>query len=86
MSLSLRSHFWRSFLRKVFKEQNLTIEQNRAQVTKTARFMSRAPKGVDVERTDMDGLRVAWVRPTGADKGRASARWSRVDARYAAMV
>jgi len=68
MSLSLRSRFWRFVLRKTFKEKRLTIEQNRARDAKTARLMRYVPKDVEVERTDMDGLRVAWIRPTGADK------------------
>jgi acetyl esterase/lipase len=68
MSLGLRSRFWRFVLRKTFKEKRLTIEQNRARDAKTARLVRYVPKDVEVERTDMDGLRVAWIRPTGADK------------------
>ena len=56
MSLSLRSRFWRFVLRKTFKEQRLTIEQNRARDAKTARLMRYVPKDMEVERTDMDGL------------------------------
>lgn len=71
MSLSLRSRFWRFLLRKIFKEQRLTIEQNRARDAKTARFMGRIPMGMKIERTEVDGLPVAWVRPTGADRNKA---------------
>lgn len=71
MSLSLRSRFWRFLLRKIFKEQRLTIEQNRARDAKTARFMGRIPMGLKIERAEVDGLPVAWIRPTGADRHKA---------------
>jgi monoterpene epsilon-lactone hydrolase len=71
MSLSLRSRFWRFLLRKIFKGQRLTIEQNRARDAKTARFMGRIPMGMQIERTEVDGLPVAWICPTGADRNKA---------------
>jgi acetyl esterase/lipase len=68
MSLSLRGRFWRFFLRAIFKSHRLTIEQSRVRDAKSARFMSRPPKGVEIERTEIDSLSVAWVRPMGADQ------------------
>ena len=70
MSLSLPARFWRFFLRKTFKEQRLNIEQDRARAAKIAKFMSRVPNGVEIERIDIDGLRAAWIRPAGADQNR----------------
>ncbi len=69
MSLSLRARFWRFFLRKVFKEQRLTIEQNRARGTSMAAY-SRIPKDVRVEKIDIEGLPAAWIRPAGAAPGK----------------
>jgi acetyl esterase/lipase len=55
-------------MRKIFKEQRLTVEQNRARDAKTARLTRYVPKNVEVERTDVDSLHGAWIRPKGADK------------------
>ena len=68
MMQNLRSRFWRFVLRKVFKERPLPLEQDRARSMKIAKTMNRVPKGVEVERIDIDGLRAAWIRPVGADK------------------
>ena len=68
MSLSLRSRFWRFFLRKTYKEQRLTVEQNRARSAKTAKLMNYIPKGAEVKKIDIDGIRAAWIRPTDTDK------------------
>jgi monoterpene epsilon-lactone hydrolase len=70
MSLSLSARFWRFFLRKALKKQRLTIAENRARGVQYAKYLSRVPKDMRVERIDIDGLRAAWVRPAGADKNK----------------
>jgi monoterpene epsilon-lactone hydrolase len=67
MTLSLRSRFWRMLLRTTFKEQRLTIAEERARAAKNARFMSRIPKGVKVEKIDIDGIRAAWIYPSNSE-------------------
>jgi epsilon-lactone hydrolase len=69
MSLSLRARFWRFLLRKIFKEQQLTIEQNRASGARIAGYQ-RIPKEVAVAKIDLAGLPAAWIRPAGADTDR----------------
>jgi acetyl esterase/lipase len=67
MVLSLRARFWRFLLRKLFKEQRLTIEQNRVQGAMLAKF-SRIPRNVKIENFSIDGISAAWIRPVGSDK------------------
>lgn len=63
MSLSLRARFLRFLLRKIFKGQHLTIEQNRARAAESARYIGRVPKGIEVEKIDIDGIRAEWLNP-----------------------
>ena len=70
MSLSLRSRFGRFFLRKAFRMQHLSIEQTRAREVQIARWMGYVPKGVGVERVEIEGLRAAWIRPSDAVQNR----------------
>jgi epsilon-lactone hydrolase len=65
MTLSLRTRFWRAIMRKVFKDKRLTIAENRLQSTKTARFMNMVPKGVGIEKLDIDGILSEWIYPSG---------------------
>jgi epsilon-lactone hydrolase len=67
MSLSVRGRFWRMFLRKFFKEQRLTITESRARTAKSARYLSRVPKGVEIEKIDIDGILAVWIRPSNVD-------------------
>ena len=67
MSLSLRSRFWRVFLRKVIKEQRMTIAEYRASDNKNARFMNRIPKGVDIDKFVVDGIHAEWLSPSDAE-------------------
>lgn len=70
MSLSLPARFWRLVLRKVLKEQRLTIAENRVRGAQHAKYLIRVPKGSQVERVDIDGLPAAWIRPAGADQNK----------------
>jgi epsilon-lactone hydrolase len=65
MSLSLRARFWRAIMRKVFKEKRLTIAENRLQSAKTDRFMTMVPKGVGIEKLNIDGIPSEWIYPSG---------------------
>jgi epsilon-lactone hydrolase len=65
MSLSLQTRFWRAMMRKAFKEKRLTIAENRLQSTKTARFMTMVPKGVGIEKLNIDGIPSEWIYPSG---------------------
>ncbi len=69
MRVSLRAHFWRFLLRKIFKERGLAIAQNRAQGAQMARYF-RIPRDVTVEKFVLGGLPAAWIRPTSAKSER----------------
>ena len=68
MSLSLRTRFWRMFLRKVFKEQRLTIAEIRARSIKNTRFMNRVPQGVEIEKLEIEGIPAEWISPSGTQQ------------------
>jgi acetyl esterase/lipase len=70
VSISLPARFWRFLLRKTFKEQRLTVAENRAQSVKNAKFMGRVPKDVAVQPVKAAGLRAVWLSPSGAEPGR----------------
>jgi monoterpene epsilon-lactone hydrolase len=63
MSISFRSHFWRAALRKVFKNQKLSISEHRASGKKTARLLSGTPKTVRAEKIDIEGIHAEWLTP-----------------------
>jgi monoterpene epsilon-lactone hydrolase len=65
MTLSLRTRFWRAIMRKGFKDKRLTIAENRLRSTKTARFMTMVPKGVGIEKLNIDGIPSEWISPSG---------------------
>ena len=69
MSISLRARFWRVILRKVFKEKQLTIEENRVRSASTAK-MTRIPKDVTVVDVDADDIRAKWISPTNENPGK----------------
>ena len=66
MSISLRSRFWRTVLRKMFKNQNLPIAELRASGLKNSKRMGGAPKTVKVEKIDIDGIQAEWLTPLDA--------------------
>jgi epsilon-lactone hydrolase len=67
MSTSLRSRFWRTVLRKLFKNQNLSIAEHRASGMKNSKLIGRAPKTVKVEKIDIDGIQAEWLTPLDAN-------------------
>jgi epsilon-lactone hydrolase len=67
MSISLRSRFWRTVLRKMFKSQNLSVAEHRANDMKNSRLMGRAPKTVKIQQIDIDGIQAEWLTPLEAN-------------------
>lgn len=70
MKRTLTNRFWRFLLKGMFQGKHLTIAEYRAQSISAARFMSRPPKGIEVQRVTVDGIQTAWIRPNGTDKGK----------------
>jgi acetyl esterase/lipase len=66
MSICLRSRFWRTVLRKMFKYQNLSIAELRASGLKNAKRMGGAPKTVKIQKIDIDGIQAEWLTPLDA--------------------
>ena len=66
MSLSLRTRFWRTFLRKVVKEQRLTITENRLRSKYSVKFINRVPKSVEIEPFEINGIHTEWISPSSA--------------------
>ena len=67
MTISLRSRFWRFFLRRMFKDKRMSIEENRIYSLNNARRMNSVPKGVEMKRFDIDGIPSAWIVPSNAE-------------------
>jgi acetyl esterase/lipase len=67
MKRSLKSHFWKFVIRKMYKKR-MTIAELRAQDASAAKFMGTPPKDVAVENINIGGIDAAWIRPSGADK------------------
>ena len=70
MKRSLRSHFWKYIIRKMYKEKRMTIAEIRAQDANAGKFMGHPPKGVEVEYVSIGGNNAAWIRPSAADKSK----------------
>jgi monoterpene epsilon-lactone hydrolase len=68
MKRSLRSHFWKFVIRKMYKEKRMTIDGIRAQDASAGKFMGPPPKDVEVENINIDDINAAWIRPAAADK------------------
>jgi epsilon-lactone hydrolase len=68
MKRSLRSHFWKFIVRKMYKEKRMTIAEIRAQDASAGKFTGRPPKDVEVEYVKIGGINAAWIRPADADK------------------
>jgi epsilon-lactone hydrolase len=66
MSLSLRTRFFRAFMRIIFKGKRLMIAENRLQSARNARLMNYVPKDVQVHPCEIDGIPAEWINPTGA--------------------
>lgn len=64
----LRRIFWRIFLRKMFKENLMSIEENRIYFLNNAKRMNKIPAGVEMNRFDLDGLPSAWFVHANAEK------------------
>ncbi len=71
MTISLRARFWRFVMRAAFKNQNLKVEQYHIQSAKGAQWMRQVYKRLPIQRIEIDGLPVAWIRPEGADETKA---------------
>jgi acetyl esterase/lipase len=69
MTISLRSRFWRFFLRRMFKDKRMSIEENRIYSLNAARRMNSIPNGVEMKCFDMDGIPSAWIVPAAEDGG-----------------
>jgi monoterpene epsilon-lactone hydrolase len=67
MALSLQARFWRMFFHITFKNKRLTIAENRAWSAKNARLTNRVPKDVNVEKFEIEGVPVAWIRPSNVE-------------------
>lgn len=70
MSISLRARFWYFLLRTTLKSQKQTVEESRAGNAQNAHWTNRIPKGVQLERLDINGLPAAWMRSPQADPAR----------------
>ena len=68
MSLSLQTRFWRSTMRLVFKGRRFTIAENRLSSKNNARFMNHTPKGIEIEKFELDGLQAEWISPSIAQQ------------------
>jgi len=67
---SLRSRFWRSVIRKMFKEQGLSVIDERARNLKNSKAHVPFPKVIRVERFEIDGMPCATVSPARPVDGR----------------
>jgi epsilon-lactone hydrolase len=66
MSISCRGRFWRTVLRRIFKNQNLSIAEHRASDLKNSRLMGGIPKTVKAGKIDIDGIQAEWIIPLNA--------------------
>ncbi|MDX9897548.1 MAG: alpha/beta hydrolase [Spirochaetia bacterium] len=66
MSISLRTRFWRSAIRRVFKESGLSIPAERLRSNKNSRFHVPFPKNIGIEAFDIDGMPAVSIRPPEA--------------------
>ncbi len=71
MRRSLRSHFWKYVVRKMYKDKRMTIFEIRAQDASAGKFIGRLPKNVEVENIHVGGTDAAWIRPAGVDQSKA---------------
>jgi acetyl esterase/lipase len=70
MKRTLTNRFWRFLLKRMFQGKHLTIAEYRAQSISAARFMSRPPNDIEVEKINVAGLQAAWIRSANADKSK----------------
>lgn len=70
MARSLRAKFWRSVLRRVFKESALSIQAERLRSSKNSRFHVPFPKNIGIEYVDIEGMKAVSIRPPKAEERR----------------
>ena len=63
MKPGIRTRFWRSFMRVMFKGRHLSVQKERDQEAVMARWVERVPRRAKVEHAHVEGLRVAWIHP-----------------------
>lgn len=68
--MSQRARFWRSVMRKVFREKKLSVKAERIRSLRNSRFHLPFPRCVRVNTMDMDGLTSVSIRPVKADERR----------------
>ncbi|MCE9645472.1 MAG: alpha/beta hydrolase [Chloroflexi bacterium] len=71
MSISLRSRFWRFVLRKTIQAKYLTIAEYRANGIKTAKLMGSIPKGISIDKFEIDGIPTEWISPADANQDKS---------------
>ena len=57
---------WKMLMRRTFSKR-MNIDEYRALTDNNARFSAPLPKGMDVDRFDINGLTAAWITPAEAD-------------------
>lgn len=69
MSISLRSRFWRTVLRKTFKNRKLTITQLRADSVNNSKMLGGVSKNIKIEKINIDEIQAEWLVPTPSGAG-----------------
>lgn len=54
-------------MHRTFRSKRMSIEEYRALTDQNARFSTRIPKDVEVDRFEVDGTPAAWISPFDAD-------------------
>jgi acetyl esterase/lipase len=70
MSISLRSRFWRTVLRKTFKNRKLSIAEHRLEGVKNSRMLGGVSKNIKIERIMIDGIQAEWLIPLNPRHGK----------------
>lgn len=68
MPISIRARFWSTVLRKIFKDQKLSITERRASGAKNSGMLGRVPKTIKVEKLDIEGTHAEWITPLDASR------------------
>lgn len=66
MSISFRGRFWRTVLRKTFKDQKLSIAEYRTNGVKNSKMLGGIPKTVKTEKISIDGIQAERLTPLDA--------------------
>jgi monoterpene epsilon-lactone hydrolase len=72
MSISLKSRFWRTVLRKTLKDRKLSIAEHRAMGVKNSKMLGGVSKNIKIEKINIDGVQAEWLvpSPSGARNGK----------------